>query len=355
MEQLEYYDTQFLTFKSYVNKKEIRTPKIFENRNAVHLLERWIYDNFQNEDMKTNIDKNSKEKQKFKSEFIFLSKNANATHVIKEHIDKCNFLMLLNHPEVLNIFGDTLNDKIAEEEQKDTNNNNNDQRNKLLIKWLCGNEKLLSIVVNRFLSYNNPYTEFAIHQLADKPYAINIIEGSLRMFLLYERSNFWEKLCQNSGAIHIIEEYMDKLPFINWKGMCLNENAKILSMIERNLYRLDLLCWSNLCKNLNAIHILEKNEDKIVWNILCKNVNAIKILEQNIDKLDEHCWSILCVNPQAINIIEKNLDKLSEKNWNDLYRNPNIFMYDYEKISKNKEDTNKELIEYYNHPERLFR
>jgi len=38
--------------------------------------------------------------------------------------------------------------------------------------------------------------------------------------------------------------------------------------------------------NLNAIHLLEKNQDKIDWILLSENPNAIPILEKNIDKIN---------------------------------------------------------------------
>ena len=36
----------------------------------------------------------------------------------------------------------------------------------------------------------------------------------------------------------------------------------------------------------NAIHILEKNLDKVNWSKLSCNPNAIYILEKNLDKVD---------------------------------------------------------------------
>jgi len=41
-----------------------------------------------------------------------------------------------------------------------------------------------------------------------------------------------------------------------------------------------------LSANPNAIHILEKNMDKINWQQLSANPNAIHILEKNMDKVD---------------------------------------------------------------------
>jgi transcription antitermination factor NusA-like protein len=46
--------------------------------------------------------------------------------------------------------------------------------------------------------------------------------------------------------------------------------------------------------NPSAIHLLEKNLDKIEWCVLAENSAAIHLLEKNIDKID---WVELSKNP----------------------------------------------------------
>ena len=58
-------------------------------------------------------------------------------------------------------------------------------------------------------------------------------------------------------------------------------------------------------------------------------VNAIHLLEKNLDKLSWLGWFYLSGNPNAVHIMEKNLDKVD---WDALTINPNIFTYDYEAI-----------------------
>jgi hypothetical protein len=53
--------------------------------------------------------------------------------------------------------------------------------------------------------------------------------------------------------------------------------------------------------------------------MLSENPAAIHILEKNLDKVD---WMWLSRNPAAIHILEKNLEKVD---WNGLSGNPNIF------------------------------
>ena len=96
-------------------------------------------------------------------------------------------------------------------------------------------------------------------------------------------NNFWNYLCQNPLAIHIIENNLDKLSKYSWQILAKNPNA--ISIIEKNIDKLEELGWSYLSKNPNAIKILEKNIDKIDWFSLSSNLNGIKILEKYKEKI----------------------------------------------------------------------
>ena len=132
----------------------------------------------------------------------------------------------------------------------------------------------------------------------------------------------------------------------------LSRNRNAIHILEKNL---DKVNWSGLSTNPNAIHILEKNPDKIKWHQLSGNPNAIHILEKNLDKLD---WSALSANPNAIHILEKNPDKITDY-WYYLSLNPNIHLIicklDYKEMKSNTKDFSRELTEDVFHPERLIR
>ena len=62
--------------------------------------------------------------------------------------------------------------------------------------------------------------------------------------------------------------------------------AHILGLKISHTASSDTLNWYLLSCNSNAIHILEKNFNKINWHKLSADPNAINILENNIDKIN---------------------------------------------------------------------
>jgi hypothetical protein len=108
---------------------------------------------------------------------------------------------------------------------------------------------------------------------------------------------FWQELCQNPYAIHVIEENLHKIPDHGWSALVKNENA--IHLIEKNLdklnyiglnslYQRSYVCWERLSENPAAISFLKKNIDKIRWEHLIKNPNAIQIYEDYPEKMGGH-------------------------------------------------------------------
>ena len=101
----------------------------------------------------------------------------------------------------------------------------------------------------------------------------------------------------------------------------------IIDIIVEYLAEYELLSWIDkntlhyimLSLNPNAIHLLERNPDKIDWEELSGNPAAIHLLERNPDKID---WNRLSQNPAAIHLLERNPDKID---WWLLCKNPSIF------------------------------
>jgi len=102
-----------------------------------------------------------------------------------------------------------------------------------------------------------------------------------------------------------------------------------------------------MSKNINAIHLLEKNQDKIDWEHLSSNPNAIDLLNQNLDRIN---WENLSSNPNAIDILEKNKEKID---WKQFSKNPSIFELDYNALKERCNIYKEELMQKVMHPSRI--
>jgi hypothetical protein len=243
-------------------------------------------------------------------------------------------------------------------------------------------EQFPCLIIPYYLSVN-PHAIDLIHKYINHIYLDDLSVNPCAIKLLEKRPELirWKYLSKNPNAIELIKKNIDKISYID---LGLNPNA--LDFVDFNK-----LSWFHLIKNPsiqhefingeykliykdqiikkfkfinhyfdiyeypNAIHIIEKNMDKINWALLSCNPNAIHLLEKNTNKIN---WFNLCANPNAIHIIEQNLDKLNDLCWNNLCRNPNglhlICNYDYSLMKKNYQYFNQELIEYVMNPTRLF-
>ena len=102
-----------------------------------------------------------------------------------------------------------------------------------------------------------------------------------------------------------------------------------------------------LSMNPKAIHLLERNPDKINWYNLPENPNSINLLKQNPDKIE---WLTLSINPNALDLLEQNPDKIE---WDGLFSNSSIFEVDYQVLQQRIEPFKEELIQKCFHPDRL--
>ena len=133
-----------------------------------------------------------------------------------------------------------------------------------------------------------------------------------------------------------------KIENLDWNGLSANPAA--IHLLEKNQDRID---WRCLNENPAAIHLLEANPDKINWYWLSKNPSAIHLLEANPDKID---WLFLSKNPSAIHLLEANQDKI----WPWLYLNPAIFQYDYDAMRERCGVFKEDLIKDRFHPRNLI-
>ena len=192
-------------------------------------------------------------------------------------------------------------------------------------KYLSGNPNAICLLENHMKYYN--YFEWLY----------NLIDG-----LKYFNNNIRNGV-DNSGsgtAMQSLRSVPSLTISISWAILSLNPNA--IHLLEKNPDKID---WKWLSLNPNAIHLLERNPDKIYWQQLSGNHNAIHLLEQYPYKID---WQQLSRNSNAIHLLEKNPDKID---WHALSSNLNIFTYDYNTM-KNKKFT-EELIHKMWHPSRI--
>jgi hypothetical protein len=89
--------------------------------------------------------------------------------------------------------------------------------------------------------------------------------------------------------------------------------------------------------------------NKLNWDYLSKNKYAIDLLKDNPNKIN---WYYLSSNENAIDLLRDNQDKII---WSNLSENKGIFKLDYEKMRKNFEDMEEDILKVVLHPKRVFR
>jgi hypothetical protein len=178
-------------------------------------------------------------------DWMILSGNENAIHILEKHLDKVDWSVLSHNRKAIRIL----------------------ERNLDKVDW-------------RGLSAN---TE-----------AIHILEQNLNKI-------DWCILSGNENAIHLLEKHLEEHPDetdeLDWILLSRNKNA--IRILEKNLHRVN---WNELSGNENAIPILEKNLHRVDWHILSFNESALHIIEQNLDKV---CWANLAFNKNAFHIFEQ--------------------------------------------------
>ena len=160
----------------------------------------------------------------------------------------------------------------------------------------------------------------------------------------------WSSICANThpSAIALLQTMIDdgRYDELNWK--ILSTNPAAISILEQNQ---DKINWANLSSNSAAMHLLLQNQHKINYCQLCKNTHetAIELISQRSP--DSIYWPYLSSNPTAIDFLEKNQEHV---NWYYLSLNPAIFRYNYEKMTKTRNELlQEELMAVSLHPSRI--
>jgi hypothetical protein len=288
-----------------------------------------------------------------------LMRNENAIPILEQNMDKISWWDLSLNNNALHLLQDHVSNLTSSEWYHIA------QGNELYIQLLTDNLDRIELCDgNRCydqlweLVYKNPHAisliEFHIHEN-------NVLEE----IDLFKNTILLIKLCRNKNAIHIIEKYIDYLmnrcPYDCLRGLCRNENA--MHILERYLDLLDnqewsIEIWSLLSSKPYAIHILEKNIDKIHWYELSFNKNAGNIVFDNIEEIDDNLWKSLC-NILPVEMFERNMDKIPDVCWEFLSMRKDTFhlvmKLKYDEMYENMNEFRHELLGYLMNPDRIKR
>ena len=112
----------------------------------------------------------------------------------------------------------------------------------------------------------------------------------------------WNALFTNPYAVHILEKNMDK---IDWLQLSRNSSSWAIALLEQHP---EEIRWKQLCSNKNELtrRLLETYPENICWKPLSMNESswAIGFLELHPDQID---WAYLSGNshPRALALLEK--------------------------------------------------
>jgi hypothetical protein len=251
-----------------------------------------------------------------------LSRNPFAVDMLVRHIDKISWVDFVLNPNAIHVIEKNLD---------------------LCFKSLCGYGKIHLLRHPDFIHILKKYKNKFIDELLligclselakhTNPIYIDLLEKYMKKCpekIQNVSSTFWDDLCVNANAVHIIKENLDKLTNLSWQILAKNPNA--IHIISQNLEKLDDTGWRYLSQNPNAIPILEENIDKINWYSLSSNINGIQILEKNIYNI--RCYSFIDYENMSVEMP--------------------IFEIDYDAIEKRCSIYKEELIAIALHPSRI--
>ena len=137
---------------------------------------------------------------------------------------------------------------------------------------------------------------------------------------------YWSQLATNPSAIYLLEERMEKFPYDDWWDM-LVYNRLGLSLIHKHIsafHSYVLRCHPDTHLSINPT-------DESYLSLpagYMSNPKVIDQIEQIVNQTEYHIhWDDLSSNPAAIHILQKNIDKIA---WRYLSDNPAIFEIDYQ-------------------------
>jgi hypothetical protein len=287
----------------------------------------------------------------------WIFENENAVHIIEKKLQN---LSLINFADYVMHKGPVVN------MNKNAANYLRNNRCHIDYLFLCGREHGIEFVDE--LIKNNELHKITWRTLSENPAAMHILNDPIYYqyiewrYIIYNKNaaelvknnlhmvnDYWDIICMQPHLIDIIECNMDK---IDWAMLSCNYNA--IHILEQHMDKID---WAMLSCNYNVIHILEQHMDKINMNRLFYNKNGFDLLlhlHHNFNNNDDYHENTVfeyfdyCEkNNIQFNLIrqlswhgysEKHMEFLKHtNNYYYLSMNPNIFEYDYKRMRETRQ------------------
>jgi uncharacterized protein YlzI (FlbEa/FlbD family) len=229
-----------------------------------------------------------------KINWYYLSLNPYAIEILEENPEKIHWEALSSNPAAIHLL--------------------KENPYKIDMRYLSSNPAAIEMIEN-VLKMNNKGFLIDWFHLCENPAAIHIIKEYLEKDI---SKIAWSHLCLNPEAISILEANPDE---IDWD--CFSENMNAIPLLEQNP---DNIEWVYVYDNPLALNLLTKEfinptgfdafNDFPRFNILCENPAAIHLINEMLEVNPERIgFENLSFNYAALHILEKNIDKIAWNNF----------------------------------------
>ncbi len=164
--------------------------------------------------------------------------------------------------------------------------------------------------------------------------------------------------------IELIPKYIKVIDCTNIYGAEWRSLIKPTCKIYPLLMNFDehIIDWSILNCNPSDNSVLEKTRDRLTWLYVHYEANHICLFERNPDKISFIFTADINFDTgkayiHNLDLFQKYKDKATRNDKSILFEliNRSILGYDYNSIKIDRKEINKEIIEYFYHPKRLFK
>jgi len=245
-------------------------------------------------------------------------------------------------------------------------------------RLLCRNESpIIASIIKREYDMNPNSDKLDWYSLCynPSPIIVAIIKREYDMNPNSDKLD-WYSLCYNPSPIivAIIKHEYDNNRYSNnlkWYRLCYTQSPIIAAIIKYEYeigesIILDQFNWTILCaSNFPIIASIIEQEyginptsEKLDWRLICGNELHVNIIKQELIRNDtfynKHSY-LLSFNKskEILEIILNRTNILYLINVTPIWSNPHICICDYDAMKETKKNINREVIEYFFHPNRI--